>query len=275
MSLGHHLVDSHCHLTMDDFCSDRMQVLERAKEASVRVIVVPGIDLLSSRRAVELAESTSGLYAAVGVHPHGAEGWRSDMLHELRDLAQSKYVVAIGEIGLDYYRDYCPVDDQKAAFKDQLGLAAELKLPVIVHNRESLTDLLPILKEWQTRLPEELKDRAGVLHAYSGDLDQGKTAIESGFYLGVAGPVTFKNAEDRREVFRVLPMDRLLVETDAPYLAPQPHRGKRNEPAYTRMVAEELAALNELELEVVANITTDNADKLFGWSNGIDNGNIL
>ena len=269
------LVDTHCHLTLDQFQTDRMQVLDRAEEAAVEIIVVPGIDLLSSRRAVELAESADGIYAAVGYHPHAADEWNDQSAGELRQLAESDSVVAIGEIGLDYHHEYCPPDLQKEVLKKQLELAAELGLPVILHNRESLGDLLPIITEWRETLPGGLRDRAGVLHAFSGTRSQGEQATKAGFYLGVGGPITFSNAEDRRQVTKGLDLKRLLVETDAPYLSPHPHRGKRNEPANTRLVAERLADLFELDLETVAGITTKNASELFGWSNGIDNSNIL
>lgn len=269
------LVDSHCHLMMEQFEPDRSQVVARANKAQVTRIVIPGIDLDSSRQAVALAEEQAGLYAAVGLHPSAADQWQDDTAQALRELAESESVIAIGEIGLDYHHRYHPVELQKRALEAQLELAAELELPVIVHNRQSVADLLDILASWHGSLPQSLKDRAGVLHAFEGTIDQGQTAAELGFFLGVGGPITFKNADDKRTLFNKVPLDRTLVETDAPFVTPHPHRGERNEPAFTRLVAEALAGLHGEELGLVADITTDNANTLFGWSNGTSNSNIL
>jgi TatD DNase family protein len=260
---------------LDQFDGDRTLVLQRASQAAVTRLVVPGIDLASSRQAVQLAEDTAGLFAAVGVHPNSADAWDEGSAAELRQLANSPRVVAIGEIGLDYYRQDCPVEVQREVLEKQLELAAELELPVILHNRQSLQDLLPLLEGWSRDLPASLKGRAGVLHAYAGDLEQAQRASAAGFYLGIGGPITFKNAEARRQVTRQLPLARALVETDAPFLAPQAHRGQRNEPAYTRLIAEKLAELLGVELGAVAEATTNNATTLFGWSNGTSDSNIL
>lgn len=269
------LVDTHCHLMLDSFQPDLDQVLDRARNAGVQRIVVPGIDLKSSRRALDLAEATPGVYAAVGVHPHETESWSAESADELRAMAASAAVVAIGETGLDYYRDLSPRTAQLTALREQLYLAAEMRLPVIVHNRESTDDLLAELSRWADELPNELASRTGVLHAFSADRESAKTATELGFYLGVAGSITYPNADDRRQVTAAVPADRLLIETDAPYMAPQAERGKRNEPAFVRFVAEALADVKSSSLNEVAESTTANASNLFGWRHGTTNGNLL
>lgn len=269
------LADTHCHLMVEDFESDRQQVLDRARQAGVETLVIPGIDLESSRRAVALAEAHHGLYAAVGVHPHAAESFGPDTLDRLRDLASMDGVVAIGEIGLDYYRDFAPRPLQRQVFEAQLGLAAELSLPVIVHQRDSLDDVLEILGRWQAGLNGPLNGRAGVLHAFSGDAAAAGQATHLGFYLGIGGVVTFRNAHALKSLVPELSLARLVTETDSPYLAPHPHRGSRNEPAYTRLVAEQLSALMGLPYSVIAHETFKNASTLFGWNNGIGDSNLL
>lgn len=269
------LVDTHCHLSLDNFKDDLERVLDRAREAQVERIVVPGIDLPTSRGAVSLAEARPGLYAAVGIHPHNSVAWSEATAAELRDLSSSPAVVAVGEIGLDYYRDHAPREDQLKALRAQLELAAEMGLPVIVHNRNSVEDLLDELEAWVPDLPEGIKTRPGVLHSFSGDAAAGYRAAELGFSLGVAGPLTYPSADRRREITAQLPLASLLIETDAPYLAPQPRRGKRNEPAYVRYIGETLAGVMGTGVEEIAERTTSNAAQLFGWSHGTSNGNLL
>lgn len=269
------LTDTHCHLIMGEFTDDLPQVLERAAEAGVATVVVPGIDLQTSRAAVSLAESHPGLHAAVGIHPHHADTWNSSVAEEILALAGSEKVVAIGEIGLDFYRDFSPRRQQRLAFREQLAMARRLGLPVIVHNRKAIEDVLQELDRWATNLPASLKDRSGVMHAFSADRVSATRALEMGMYLGVAGPVTFRNAADLRTVVGSLPIDRLLVETDAPYLTPHPHRGSRNEPAYVRLVAEGLAGALETEVARVTYATSENANRLFEWEHGTNNGHIL
>lgn len=269
------LVDTHCHLNLSEFDADRESVITRARLAGIARIVVPGIDLASSRAAVNLARETSGVYAAVGIHPHHAGDLDAAALAELRDLAAAPDVVAIGEIGLDYFRNLSPAETQRDAFEQQLELAATLDLPVIVHNREALADVLSSLRRWTAALGERLAGRRGVLHAYSADLQAVPAGADFGFYFGVAGPVTYANAEVRRRVTAGLPGDRILVETDAPYLTPQPHRGQRNEPAFTRLVAEKVAEITQQSLSQVAATTSANAARLFGWDDGTHNRNLL
>lgn len=269
------LVDTHCHLTLAAFQADLSEVLERARAAGVARIVVPGIDLPTSQSAVALAEAEEGVFAAVGIHPDGAQAFTASLERELRALAGSDRVVAIGEIGLDYYRDRSPRPAQRAAFQAQLALATELGLPVVVHNRESTADVMDDLLEHAKRQPPQLAGRIGVMHAFSADLETGRQAAQAGFFLGVAGPLTYPEAELRREITAALPLERLVVETDAPYLTPHPARRGRNEPAQTRQVAERLAALFEVSLETVARQTTANAGRLFGWDHGIDDRRLL
>lgn len=231
----------------------------RAAEAGVGRLIVPAIDLDNTRAVLALAEQFEGIYAAVGVHPNSAAGWQDDWLDELRDFARHRKVVAIGEIGLDYYWDKTPADMQRRAFFLQLVLAAELALPVIIHNREASTDVI----EQLAASPLNGSERPGVLHSFSGDWAMAEAALEMGFYLGFTGPLTYKKADQLREIAARVPLDRILIETDSPYLTPQPFRGRRNEPAYVRMVAERLADLRGLSLEDIAQITTANAERLF------------
>jgi TatD DNase family protein len=253
------LIDTHTHLDFPQFDDDRERVIERAANAGVRAIVDVGTDLASSQAAVALAEAYSQVYAAVGVHPHDAKTLTEEMLEELRALASHPKVVAVGEIGLDFYRDLSPRDKQRRAFQQQLALAREIGKPVIIHDREAHTEVMDILRHWV----EGSHKSVGVLHCFSGDLVMAQEAIELGFYISIAGPVTFKNARRLRELVRQLPLEKLLVETDCPYLAPHPHRGKRNEPAYVKLVAQEVARIKGLSLEEVARITSDNAQALF------------
>jgi len=264
------LADTHCHLCLHEFQADLAEVLERARRAGVERILVPGIDLETSRRAVALAESSDRIYAAVGVHPHHAHTYAPETRGELRRLASSPRVVAIGEIGLDYYRDRSPRPDQRRAFADQLDLAAELALPVVVHNREATDDVLEMLLPWAER-----RDNPGVLHAFSSDLATGEAAARAGFFLGIAGPITFPNAGQRRIITRGLPPERLVLETDAPYLSPHPERGRRNEPARVAIIAEALSGIWQRELAQTRRTTWENAAALFHWDHGADNRNLL
>lgn len=259
--------DTHCHLDFGQFADDRDQVLERAWEAGLVWILNPGIDLHTNQAAIDLAMTHPGkISAAVGIHPNYGATWTKDILPTLKQQANQPGVVAIGEIGLDYYRQHTPFDQQKTMFKGQLELAAELNLPVIIHNRQATHDLLEILKNWQRELinsEHPLANRPGVLHSYSGDVDTALMAIEMNFYIGIGGPVTFKNAPERKAITKDLPLDSLLLETDAPFLTPHPHRGKRNEPSYIPLIAKEIARLHNVSAEEIAEITYANAKVLF------------
>ena len=263
------LADTHCHLYFELFRDDLSEVLERARDSGITHIMIPGIDIETSKQAVQLTEDHFGGYAAVGVHPNDvAAGWSNNTIQELKELAQHPKVCAIGEIGLDYYRDRSPRDLQLKVFASQLELAADLELPVIIHNRESMQDLLPILSDWQTQLERSgspLAHRPGVLHSFEGTLDAAYNVIQRHFLIGVSGPITFKNAKDRQLIISQLPLESLVLETDAPFLTPHPFRGRRNEPARILNIAEKLAKLKSLSVEQVAQETSRNAEYLFQW----------
>lgn len=269
------LTDTHCHLNLPAFDEDLREVIERARLAGVERMLIPGVDVESSQRAVQLAETHDGLFAAVGVHPHYADSWDDNTSATLKALAASPKVIAIGEIGLDFYRNLSPRPRQIEVFRAQIALAEELGLPIVVHNREAIEDVLSILAEGVSSVSQDLAGRRGVLHAFSADRSSALRGIELGFYLGVAGPITFRKADDRREITRGLPLERLLIETDSPYLAPQPFRGKRNEPAYVKHVAEALSALFGLDLSEIAEYTSRSAVQLFRWDNGRKSRDIL
>jgi TatD DNase family protein len=269
------LVDTHCHIILSDFDQDRSEVLARARAAGVQRLLVPGLDIPSSKAAVNFAKQNPGVYAAIGVHPHNAQSWNHSDLATLRALSQSPSVVAIGEIGLDYYRNLSPKDSQVTVFRKQLDLARELELPVVIHNREAIDDVMKHLTTWSEDLPSKLSGRSGVLHAYSADLETALDAISAGFYFGVAGPITYPKAESRREITAQIPLQRLLLETDAPYLSPHPFRGKRNEPAHIRLLVEKLAMLLKQDTASVARTITQNASDLFSWNHEIKDSSIL
>jgi TatD DNase family protein len=267
------LTDTHCHLDLNHFNADRDAVLARAWETGLHRILIPALDGESCKRVIALAETDSRLFAAIGVHPNSAKTWDDSTLDTLHDLALHPKVVAIGEIGLDYYWDLAPKEIQHPVLRAQLDLAAKLQLPVIIHNRDSTEDVLAILLEWQAGLEASgnpLTERPGVLHSYSGNADAAQKAIAANFYVGVTGPVTFKNASNRRNEFLQslisnLPLSKLLIETDAPYLTPHPNRGKRNEPANVKWVAEKIAELHGMSFEIVTQQTWENAQQLFRW----------
>lgn len=255
------LIDSHCHLDFSKFDRDRQAVVRRAREAGVEFIINPGYNLESSQGAVGLAERYPEVYAAVGVHPHEAKTVTDQVIAELRLLAAQPKVVAIGEIGLDFYRDLSPRDVQRRVFRQQLALAAELDLPVIVHSREAHSEVMAILAD---HLHSTIPSLRGVLHAFSGDQTMAESAFSLGFCVGIAGPVTFRNARRLRTLVRQLPLKRLLIETDAPYLAPHPYRGKRNEPARVALVAAAVAELHGLAETEVGEQTAAATRQLFG-----------
>ncbi len=252
------LVDTHCHLQSEAFSADREEVLARATD-SLAWLVVVGDDLESSRAGVELVGP--GVYAAVGVHPYHPELIEDNGINVLSDLCARPGVVAIGEIGLDYYKhNDAPHDLQQRAFRAQLDLAVTASLPVIIHNRDAEVDLAAILEGYAPRL------RGGVMHCFSGDAAFAQRCLSWGFYISFAGNLTFPKANHLREAGATVPLDRLLVETDSPYLAPQPVRGKRCEPIYIRYTAETLAAVKGVDPEELNRLTTENARRLFGVS---------
>lgn len=250
--------DSHAHLDDLKYNNDRHEMLLRAKDAGVSRIINVGYDIPSSKRSVDLAEAYDFIYAAVGVHPHDAADAGDNALDKLRELAGNPKVVAIGEIGLDYYRDLSPRDIQKQMFRNQIRLAAELGKPIIVHDRDAHGDVMAVLKE------ENAQEIGGVLHCFSGSVEMARECLKMGFYISIAGPVTFHNASKLQEVAAQVPLNRLLIETDSPYLTPEPFRGKRNESAYVVKVAEKIAALKNIPVEELAKAATDNTKRLFG-----------
>ncbi len=267
------LTDTHCHLYFDAYDRDRDAVVARAWEAGLERILVPGIDLPSSRAAIELAERFPGVYAAVGVHPNSATTWDAQTLDSLTALAAHPKVVAIGEIGLDYYRDRAPRRLQKRIFQEQIKLAGQVNLPVVVHTRNAspedracIEEIIYLLVANSPKLPA---DRPGVIHSFSGNRAEAKAAIEYGFFIGITGPVTFKNANELRGVVGTTPLERLLIETDGPFLTPHPHRGKRNEPAYVVHVADQIAQELALPPEKVIKATATNAQQLFCWRESV------
>ncbi len=267
------LIDSHCHLDLPHFDEDRDEVVARAREAGVVAMVTQGVDLPSSRRAIALAERYPEVYAAVGIHPNDCADFQPSMLDELRSLAAHPKVVAIGEIGLDDYWKTVPMEQQIRVLRLQLDLAAELGLPVVLHDREAHEPIMAELRAWvKERLPgAPLAQRPpyGVLHSFSGDLAMAREAYDLGLILGLAGPVTFKNARDLQALARQLDPDRLMVETDAPYLSPHPYRGQRNEPARVKLVAEKLAELWEMPFDQVAARTTATAQTFFAFADAL------
>jgi len=252
------LIDTHAHLDNDQFKTDLDQVLKNADEAGIKQILTIGCDLKSSAESIVLAGRYSGIHAAVGIHPHDAQEATAEGLALLESLMAAPKVVAVGEIGLDYYRNHSPHDQQLDAFRMQIRLAKTFNKPIIVHDRDAHDDVLQILQE------EQAEQVGGVLHCFSGDLEMARACIDLGLYLSFTGNITYPKNEGLREVVAGIPIGRVLIETDCPYLAPLPYRGKRNEPAYVKLTAEKIAQIKGLSLEDVARITNRNAHDLFG-----------
>lgn len=242
-------------------------MIRRAEASGVTRIIVPGVDLPTSRHAVEIAEQHSSVFAAVGIHPNEANLWNSNTAAEIGIFARHPRVVAIGEIGLDFYRDSAPRESQLLALSAQLELASEVGKPVILHSRHALDALFPVIFEWQSRLASSLLTHLpGILHAFEGSLAEGQLAAQHFFRIGIGGPVTYKNSHEKQELATTLPLEFILLETDAPFLAPHPYRGQRNEPAMLVEVARKLANLRSESIEEIQIATTRTADQLFGWS---------
>lgn len=252
------LFDSHAHLDDGRFDKDRDRLIASFKEDGVAYMLNPGADLNTSIRAVNLAEKYPMIYAAVGVHPHEVKDMDEDTLEIIKALSKKEKVVAIGEIGLDFYYDHSPRDQQRKWFRRQIELAKEVNLPMIIHDRDAHEETFNILKEYRAG------DLGCVMHCYAGSVEMAREYIKMGVYISLAGPVTFNNARRAYEVAREIPLDWLLIETDSPYLTPVPYRGKRNQPSYVRFVAEKIAEAKGLSFEEVAQQTTENAKKLFG-----------
>ncbi|HBP38511.1 MAG TPA: hydrolase TatD [Clostridiales bacterium] len=256
--------DTHAHLQDEAYDADRQSVLERAAFQNVTRVLMPACTLSDTRKALEIASRDSRLCCAAGYHPHEAAYFNDQVFHELKQLIQlhrRSLIVAIGETGLDYHYDYSPRPAQQAVFRAQIELAHECGLPLIIHEREATADCLRILRE--AAADGLLLPRPGVFHCYSGSAETAATLLNLGFYLGVDGPVTFSNARKLPEVIRICPQDRLLLETDCPYLTPVPYRGQRNEPAYLPLIGAKVAAIWQISPEETARLTTANACRLF------------
>ncbi|MFQ5561483.1 MAG: YchF/TatD family DNA exonuclease, partial [Nitrospinota bacterium] len=250
------LIDSHAHLDMQQFDDDRDEVINRALDSGVKLIINVGATLDGSRRSAKLASNYGPIYASVGVHPHDADTMTAETISELKELVKNEKVIAIGETGLDYYREHSGKESQKKAFLEHLKIAGENGLPIIIHSRDAKEDTLFILKNATPPL-------RGVLHCFSGDLEMARAAMELGLYISFAGPITYPNAENLREVMREIPIERLLVETDCPYLAPQKKRGKRNEPALVRHMADKICEIKEIPLARLSSQIQKNIKDLF------------
>ena len=272
------LIDTHCHLNFNKFDEDRRAVIQRAAEAGVKRLLIPALDLESSLLAVKLAETHPNLFAAVGFHPTDLDKFSETAFEEIKKFAHHTSVVAIGEIGIDYYwvKEREQRTLQHEVLRKQLVFAAAVNKPVIIHMREeddswfgqASVDLLRILSEWHGELSAQshpLAAKPGVLHSYNGNLETAQKALAYNFYIGVTGSVTYKNAEEKRNIIKQLPLTKLLIETDAPFLTPVPQRGKRNEPAFVVYIADKIAEIHRTTREQVAEITTRNAAHLFGW----------
>ena len=251
-------LDAHCHINDDDLFPIRNEVISRAREAGVGHILVIGWDVESSKRAISIAHEFEDVYAAVGIHPENLEGSNEQSLLEIEELAKDEKVVAIGEIGLDYhwFKDPKDHENQKVWFVKQIELANKLHLPISIHAREAIGDLLEILKNHPL-------ERSGVLHCYSGSPESLKEFAKLGFYFGFDGPITYKNAKEPKESVIACPIDKILTETDSPYLPPVPHRGERNESSYIPLILAQMAALKEVEEPFMADQVKKNFEKLF------------
>jgi TatD DNase family protein len=263
-------IDSHTHLTSKEFDEDRDDVVRRAEDAGVSMMINPAVDVSDSRRAIDLADRHAGVFACVGVHPHEAAKATERDFEEIEELSRSRKVVAIGEIGLDFYYDFSPVEVQKETFRRQLRIARDRNLPVVIHTRDSIQETIDIVEEmiaadpgWRS-LPSGQRRPRGVFHCFSGDLGTAHKVIGMGFYVSFPGMVTFRNAATPRAVAAAVPLDDLLLETDSPYLAPVPLRGKRNEPKNIPLIAACIAELRHCEVADVGCQTTYNCHDLFG-----------
>jgi len=257
------LVDTHAHLDAGEFGADLEEVITRARNVGVNTIVTVGTGVKSGQHSIELAERYQDILVAVGIHPHAASATTEADITAIARLAKHPKVVAIGEIGLDFYRNYSPRDSQFRTLKWQLELAARLDLPVVIHCRQAHEEMLNVLRDWAAQHAE--RQTPGVIHCFMGDIETTRQYLEIGFYLSLGGYITYPANRNAHDVIRSIPADRLMVETDCPYLSPQQYRGRRNEPAYVRYTAEELARIRGVPFETLALETTENARRFFGW----------
>ncbi|MFZ1517555.1 MAG: TatD family hydrolase [Ignavibacteriaceae bacterium] len=254
-------IDTHAHLFSENFKEDVADVIQRAKDNSVDFLVVPATDIKTAKEAIELAEKYGQIYATVGIHPHDTKDWNENLVTEIEALAKHPKVVAIGEIGLDYYYDFSPQDQQIKAFKSQLDLALKLELPVVIHNRDSDEDMMDIIQSYcGTGLKAQF-------HCYNGSLDDALEFMKMNHFISFTGNITFKKSDGLRDILKHIDLNHLMLETDSPFMTPVPYRGKRNEPSYVKYVAQQIAEIHKLSLEDVGRITSLNAFRFFGIGN--------
>ncbi|MBQ7868639.1 MAG: TatD family hydrolase [Clostridia bacterium] len=251
------LFDSHCHLENGRFESDLPEVMARMEDAGVRRCILAGSDMETSEQIVKMTQQYANVYGVVGIHPHDAKTWTDDCAQQIADWTKEERIVGVGEIGLDYYYDHSPRDVQQEVFVKQLLLARQLDLPAVFHVRDAHGDVLSILRAHRNELP------AGVVHCYSGSVESAREYLDMGFYISFAGPITFKNANKLLDAAAYVPADRILVETDSPYLAPVPMRGRRNEPTFVQYVAQKVAELRGVTAEEMAQTAFENTCRLF------------
>ena len=250
------MIDTHSHINFEDYKENFDSFIEELKNNEIENVVIPGVEPTTFNEIINLSEKYDMLYSAIGVHPSEAKTYNQEVEKEIYKLCKHKKVIAIGEIGLDYYWEQETKELQKEVFRKQLKIAEELKIPVLIHDREAHEDTFEILQEFNL---ENV-----IFHCFSGNADFAKKCIEKGYYIAIGGVVTFKNAKDLKEVAKIVPLDKLLLETDAPYLAPVPYRGKLNSPAYLKYIAQEIENLKEIDIKEVKKQTTQNAQKIFG-----------
>lgn len=253
--------DSHAHFIDDRFGEDRDEVLNDLKNHDVCYVINVASDLKTSYEGIQLSNKYEWIFPSVGIHPHDVVNYNESNIEEIKVLCKNEKVVAIGEIGLDYYYEYSPKDMQKNWFRKQINLAREVRLPVIIHDRDAHKDCLDIINE------EKIQEVGGVFHCYSGSWEMAKEILKKGMYISFSGSITFKNAKKLLDTVKNIPLDRILIETDCPYLTPEPYRGKRNDSRYIKYTAGKIAEIRNLSVEEVAQITTDNAKKLFDIDN--------
>jgi len=251
------LIDSHAHLEMPEFKKDLEEVVERAKDSGVEYIFTVGTERKDWNDTLAISNKYSNVYAILGIHPHNAKTTDSETYSILKNLCRHEKVKALGEIGLDFFRNLSPRDIQLRRFREQIGLAKELGLPIVIHDREAHHETLEILKT------EKAEACGGIIHCFSGDYEMAKECITMGFYISIPGSITFKNADRFREIVEKIPLDSLLIETDAPFLSPEPFRGKRNEPSFIQYTARKIAEIKRISFEKVAETTTENALRIY------------
>ena len=265
------IIDTHAHIDVADYDEDREAVIQRARESGVQYMVNIGCDVESSYRSMELSEQYDFIYATAGVHPHDVKSIDADTYTHLRQLLLHPKVIALGEIGLDYFKNYSPQDEQRTHFRKQIQLAREMNKPIVIHSRDANEDIIAILSEFY---PKDPTAHSGIFHCFSGDQELADKALEMGFYISFSGSVTFKKSDGLRDVAKTIPADRLFAETDCPYLTPAPHRGKRNEPAYVNFTAERLAEIRGLKIEDVERTMALNFFELFGIGGNAKTGTV-